>query len=411
MPIYFGNKVVDPNFGNKVIKCAYFGNKLVYVRDNSMPPMSMRFKFNNKNLVPTASKFGTWPEGSTWTKVTSNSNIWDFTYSSYNWNSAFAGKFKDIYTNGKVYMVSSTVVLLTGIDYLFKDCFMLKSIAPFAISMGCQNMIGTFMGCGVSSLPKLNTFGIKNMNYAFYDSELAEIPFDWDFASVTSMNWTFHGCIKLNYDISAGEQIKTLNTYHLNSLRYTFWGCGALKRAPGMDTSMVSSMGGALGWAGITATPGSDWQYGSLLYAGQLFEGCSHLTDGGYLPDFAPQDLEHFCNECINLITPPAISLTNATNMYQMYRNCSSMTSLWNTNYPSNPYGEKFCYIEEMYSNCKNIQSGISSYYGWISAHNNFNNISSMGVPVERIVGSAFRNCGVDGPASAELSVIPDIWK
>lgn len=421
MPIYFGNKSIIPQFGGKIINSAYFGDKLVYVRRNPTPPeppeppvppvptMTMRFKFTNSAEAPTASKYGTWLQGSTWTKISGDENIWDFKYPYSDWTKAFYDKFTYRNTSGEVYMISANVSGITSINSAFKNCLQLKNIVPFDTSV-CKQMACSFNNCGITSAPLLNTSAVETMHMTFNYSPLKEIPFDWDFRSVKSLDGCFEHCFELEYDVAPGESVRYLNTDSLMYMQFIFHNCSKLKRVPAMNTSKVTYMWGELANAGITASPGEDWQYNSVTSIYQTFSGCTELLDGGNMPGLEPIVATEMFSGCKKMVTPPAMSFRKLKGAESMFANCSSMTSFWNTNYPSDPYGTEFGHIRYMYYNCRNIQSGISSYYDWMSQHNKFDEELSAGYDITHLCRGVFYNCGVDGPASAELNAVGDPW-
>lgn len=408
MPIYFGNKLIDLNFGNTVIDYAYFGNKLVYVRDNSMPPMSMRFKFTRKNFTPTGNNTR-WPEGSTWTKVPSNSNIWDFTYNSTNWNNIFADKSWPVADN-EIYVLSATVSGITGAANLFKNMGALKSVYPFDTSQ-CVTFERLFQGCSrLKDIPEFNTFKVTNMSRTFYGSGITAIPYHWSYRSVTRMDYCFADCKDLEHDVSGNDYNEVLVTTNLNTMWNMFEGCTKMKRAPGLITQNVRDMSHALERTGITATPGNDWGWFDVTAADYLFKDCTALLDGGFLFGLKPTHVHSMFENCINMVTPPEMSFENFIFAQDMFKNCSAMTAIGDNSwiYPSGVY---IC--SGMFYNCRSIDHNISRMYEYLRDYNKFAAATAWGSAYHypNPYKSTFYNCGVDGAASAELEEIPEIWK
>jgi surface protein len=120
----------------------------------NLPPYTIRLQYNN-GFTPT------FYDG-TAVRVSTNPNVWDFTYnrSSY-WTNMFKNQTDLI---GVLGANTSSVTYMAG---MFEGCGGLKSVAPFDLSR-VINTESMFSGCyGLTTVPAFNTRSATDMEYMF----------------------------------------------------------------------------------------------------------------------------------------------------------------------------------------------------------------------------------------------------
>lgn len=119
-----------------------------------LPPYTIRLKYNN-GVTPT------FYEGGTAVRVSTNPNVWDFTYNGSYWTNMFKNQSNLIEVLGAN---TSSVTYMAG---MFEGCGGLTSVAPFDLG-AVTNTTFMFGGCyGLTTVPAFNTRSATDMQYMF----------------------------------------------------------------------------------------------------------------------------------------------------------------------------------------------------------------------------------------------------
>lgn len=146
----------------------------------------------------------------------------------------------------------------------------------------------TFTGCkNLTSIPQLDTSGIKYMSYMFsYCASLETIPL-LDTSNALAMDYMFQNCTNL-------KTIPLLNTSNCTSFNSMFKGCSSLTSIPLIDTSKAKQMQ-------------------------NTFSDCHSLTE---IPQIDTSNVTSFANTfyyCENLTDIPLLDASKATYMVQVF--------------------------------------------------------------------------------------------
>ena len=182
--------------------------------DNTLlsTPYTLRFFFTKANYDPT--NVSGWKSGSTWTQVSADPNIWDYTHESSNWDDEFNGKF--ISDSNQVAILASGD--LSGITSMKNVAYASGKVAGGTFGSGntsytsfitymCDlntpnvtNMDGLLMGCRYLSVaPKLNTSSCTSM-WSTFDTLYCTLMIPQiDLSHVTNMRATYSKCFSLLY--------------------------------------------------------------------------------------------------------------------------------------------------------------------------------------------------------------------
>lgn len=354
----------------------------------NLPPYTMRFEFGNGSYDPT--QVPGWNTNSSWTRVSSSPNIWDYcltqSESSYydrrDWDELFYNKFT---------ASTSGVTKVLG-----------------ANTSGVRSALALFEGC--SSLTEVSLF---------------------DTSSVYDTRRMMYGCSSLT-------SVPLFNLSHVTRIYEMFRGCSSLTSVPAFNTSNVVDdtdkeelFLGQMGFAGmfygcssLQSVPLFDISGAYSLQ--NMFSGCSSLTN---VPLFNTSNAVVFTSmfsACSSLTTVPLFNTSKATNMAGMFQSCSSITSLplFDTqNVTGNQYASGFdsmcanctaltsvplfntskaVQMSYMFYNCVNVASGAYSLYLQASTQS----------VVPQYHYQCFGNCGNNTTTGrADLNRIPSSWK
>ena len=171
----------------------------------SLPPFTLRLKF----------KDGVTPElhgGSTLTQVSSNPNVWDFTYTNTNWSVLFEGQ------NDLLEVIDGNTTGVTNMVNMFGNCYSLTSVCMLDTSV-CTDMGGMFSNCSeLTTVPLFDTSNVTNIAVMFMECHsLTSVPL-FNTSSVTSMEFMFYNCDSLTY-------IPLFNTTNVRNMDCMFANC------------------------------------------------------------------------------------------------------------------------------------------------------------------------------------------
>lgn len=333
-----------------------------------LPAYTMRFRFDNASYDP--SSVNTFPAGSTWTRVSSSPNVWDFTYQTTDWSNAFSyippdthvgiGQFKSE-TSGNTAVLGANTTNVSSMYHMFYDCDSLNSLALFDTS-SVTNMGGMFYLCKhITSTPLYDTGSVTNMRQTFcLCSRLASVPL-FDLHSVTTTYEMFNQ--------TPLTTVPLFNTSSVIDMQGMFNGCRSLTTVPLFDTSSVTNMG-------------------------NMFYNCTSLTAVPLFNTSSVTYMGYFLSDCHSITSVPLFDTSSVQGMSCMCYRCTSLTSipLFNTS--------SVTIMSHAFENCYVVESGALALYQQAS--------SQSAVPSHI---DTFKNCGSTTTAGrAELAQIPTSW-
>lgn len=187
-------------------------------------PYTLRFFFMDVNYNPTS--VSGWKSGSTWTRVSSSPNIWDYTHESSDWDDEFNGKF--VSESNEVAILASGD--LSGITSMKNVAYVSGKVAGGTFGSGntskvsyityiCDldtpnvtNMDGLLMGCRYMTVaPKLNTSSCTSLWSTFDTLYCALMIPDINMSHVTNMRATYSKCFSLLYTPNFSNVNSNLN--------------------------------------------------------------------------------------------------------------------------------------------------------------------------------------------------------
>lgn len=352
---------------------------------DNLPAGTIRIKFSDLSIDPRQPYYGNsssaWYPGNdrpyvnyaTWTRVSSNPNIWDFTYNSTIYSGHFGG---DDYsgrknTNGfwtqegvTFEVISANTSNLTNISFrgnwtkvclfdtsnmetlqfaaMFNNCPLLTSCARYNTS-GKTSFSSMFKDCSsLTFVPKLDTSSATLLGGMFYNcSSLTKVP-TIDCSSATEMESMFEGCSSL-----VEPPVFINSTSSITNISYLYQYCSSLKNATLPNTN------------GVT-------------HIGRAFDGCTLLEE------------------------IPMFNAPNLTRLSYMCYNCTSIKEI-----PDLGIGQP-TQCSHAFDGCVNVESGITRMYNKLSPY-------ATGSVAH---AETFKNCGSNtASGSAELAQIPSDWK
>lgn len=140
------------------------------------------------------------PYNATWTQVSQNPNIWDFTLSNANWNGLFGNPWQ-----GNAYyqlrdVLGANTTNVTGMAWMFYNCEWLNKTELFD-SSNATTMESMFEGCtSLSAIPLIPTNSVTNVSNMFKNCVAVETGISAMYsqlsanASITSHSECFNNC-------------------------------------------------------------------------------------------------------------------------------------------------------------------------------------------------------------------------
>lgn len=324
-----------------------------------VPAKTARFQFSNLSYDP-SQNFPYWsPEGSstfTWTRVSSNPNIWDYHRESSNWQEAFHC---DTYYNyhfgnqdtGDIILLDANLYGVTNVDELFSGCQKLKEARSIRNTESISRTIRMFASCSsLISVPLFDTSNVNDMHSMFgvnlqhtHGPLITEVPL-YDTSKVTNMVGMFSYCSRL-------VSVPLFDTSKVTLMSSMFCACDNIVSVPNFNTSKVTSMA-------------------------NMFGDCHKLKHG------------------------PDIDTTKVTDMSYMFAISEGYTSslMEVPNYRIDSVTD----VEYMFYRCENVGGGALSMYNRLASKN----------PQPSPHTACFYRCGVNTTTgAAELAQIPSGWK
>ena len=207
MSLYLGStKVGSLYLGSSKIGTAYLGSAKVYSSGDpynplNLPPYTLRLKF----------QYGKTPafrSGSSGVQVSSNPNVWDWTYNNAVWSGGFYGN-----TTTRGYLLEVLGGNTTGVTDMFQ----------------------LFMSCsGLTTVAVFDTSSVTTTGAMFYGTAITTAPL-YDLSSATTTSSMFSGCSSLT-------SVPLYNTGSVTNMARMFQGCSRLQTIPLFDTSSATDM-------------------------------------------------------------------------------------------------------------------------------------------------------------------------
>lgn len=335
-----------------------------------VPAKTVRFMFEDSTYDPTQGQ--SWASGSTWSRVSSSPNIWDYSNTSNGWNHAFKGKF----TSGSYYVHvidgDLTGVFVTG-DYIYGGLFEDNTRLRTAVLRGLQDI---------------------RTDTTSSDKRGIERTF-WGCSNLTSCSLTgFTGCTRYLFTNCSSLETVSLTDFHPTYATMMFSGCSSLVTAPSFDASGINETNGMFGGCtSLTTVPA--YNFGSSLSTmGSMFSQCSSLTTVPAFNTSSVTDMQSVFYAS-GIQATPAWDTGNVTNFSSAFAMCSSLSSIGQLQ-TANATN-----VHWMFWNTPNVQGGALDLY---------TQMSTQSIPPATYDG-CFYYCGSNTPTgSQELAQIPTSW-
>jgi surface protein len=216
-----------------------FGGKILTVGGNALsissvdpynplnlPPYTIRVKLQN------GATFSQQLSGTTYTRVSTNPNVWDVTrdsWSSFFWATADASKILEVLG------ANSLGASGYGNVGLFNACSNLTSVALFDTSLS-NSMEMMFLNCtSLTSIPLFDTSNVTSMYLMLNDcTSLTSVP-TFNTSKVTSMEGMLAYCSNLT-------TVPLFDTSNVTTMAGMLDHCSKLESIPLFDTSKVTNM-------------------------------------------------------------------------------------------------------------------------------------------------------------------------
>lgn len=188
----------------------------------SLPPYTLRLRYED----------GVTPEldYGTWVQVSSNPNIWDWTYEDSYWETVL-----QLQTQ-LLEVIDGNTSGVTNMSGMFYGCSSLTSVSLFDTS-SVTDMGIMFAGCtSLTSVPLFNTSGVTNMGSMFQGcTSLTTVPL-FATSNVTDMSSMFRNCTSLT-------TVPLFNTSNVTTMMSILYECSSLTSIPLFNTSKVTNIG------------------------------------------------------------------------------------------------------------------------------------------------------------------------
>lgn len=193
-------------------------------------------------------------------------------------------------------VINATTTGATDTQYMFQDCFYLKSV------------------------PLFNTSNVTTINNMFSGCYSLETIPSFNFGSVITANSTFLSCYSLN-------NVPVLNLGNATSLYGFFQNCTNLTTIAGLTTTKCQEFSFMFtGCISLETVPLFDTSKG--LYMGNMFSSCRLLTE---IPEFNTSLVSQFGNTflaCNSLKSIPLLNTQKGVTFTQMFSQCQSLDEL-----------------------------------------------------------------------------------
>lgn len=324
-----------------------------------LPAKTAQFRFSNTSYDPSQNFRAISGEPPfTWTRVSSNPNVWNYYKDSTDWSSSFAAPSNVNYhfngqSTGNITLLDANLYGVIELEDLFVNCYNLIKVENLRNTNSVTNAAYMFAACyNLTSVPLFDTSNVTTMVHMFGNSpqtsrgpSFSTIPL-YDTSKVTDMSGMFGNCYNL-------ITIPLLDTSNVTNMAAMFSDCRKMTSIPNLDTSKVTSM---------------RWTFSgcySLLYAPTI--DTSNVTDMEGM--FCMPDIIGSSDDIPVLKQVPNYNVSSVTNVISMFERCL------------------------------NVESGTFSLYQRLVQSNPSHT-------------NCFKNCGANTTSgAAELAQIPSGWK
>ena len=251
MPLNLGSASIGSLYlGSTKIAEAWRGNVKVY--GSGLPPYTIRLKFQ-AGTTPS-------PRAGTVTLVSSEPNIWDYTYQNQYWDDIFRAD--DYYTGLDGLKITEVIdANLTGVLRLpnaFLNATNLSSVAKISAPV-CTTFTNMFSGCtNLVTVVEMVTDAAQYMGGMFHNAMKLQFgPLLSDTSNVLDMGSMFYSCLSL-VEVPMGPDLyDTAKVWNFSNM---FYNDSRLQYVPLFDTSNATG-----------------FQY---LMMGGMFYGCNNVEGG-----------------------------------------------------------------------------------------------------------------------------------
>jgi len=193
-------------------------------------------------------------------------------------------------------VINTTTTGFTDTNYMFQDCYSLKSVPLFDTS-NVTTIVNMFANCySLETIPSFNFGSVITATSTFLSCySLNNVP-ALNLGNATGMYGFFQGCTNLT-------TIAGLTTTKCQEFSFMFTGCHTLETVPLFDTSKA-------------------------LYMGNMFSSCRSLTE---IPAFDTSLVTQFGNmllACNSLKSIPLLNTVKGITFTQMFAQCQSLDEL-----------------------------------------------------------------------------------
>lgn len=200
-----------------------------------LPPYTLRLQYN-LGVTPS------FENGGSGVQVSSDPNIWDFTYQDPDWTMCLVGH------DDLIAVLGGNTSDVTKMYHLFYWCTSLANVNVFDTS-NVTAMGGMFDSCPFTSVPLFPTQSCQAFGSMFYGcTNLVTVPL-FDTRNAIYFNSMFEGCTSL-------QSIPLFDSSNVQYFHLMFKGCTSLREVPLLDTSSCTSD----------------------IY--QMFDGCTNVRSG-----------------------------------------------------------------------------------------------------------------------------------
>lgn len=416
MSISLGNTTFGALYiGSVKIGEVYRGNAKVYPSAQpdpynplNLPPYTMRFKFDSLLYDPT-SVSGSTP--GTWTQVSSDPNIWDFTYQNAVWgNTTGTSTDHSVFSNQKLYwsygldstglvhtggvpwihVIGANTTGITNMNWLLgQQSNSARAFADICLfdTSSVTDMFQFMYGCkSITSIPAYDTHNVTNMRYAFSGTNAVTSAVAFNLSSCTIAYGAFYGC--------GTPSISLSNTSNVTDFESTFNSCSNITSIT-LDASSATMLRTTFSQcSSLTSVTLSNT--GNVSNTSNMFNNCTSLSTVNLFDTSHVTNASSMFTNCTSLQTIPLFNTASATNLYGFVKGCTALTSipLFSTASATNVYS--------MFEGCTAVESGALALY---------NQMAGQTTPPS-LHTRCFYNCGSNTTSgAAELAQIPSDWK
>ena len=397
--------------GSLKIGEAYWGSSKVYPSTHvdpynplNLPPYTMRFKFDSLLYDPT-SVSGSTP--GTWTQVSSDPNIWDFTYvnavwgnTSYSDNSVFSNQklywsygydgSGIVHTGGVpwIHVLGANTSGVTNMSKLFGQTQgSMRAFADICLfDTSAVTDASYFMdgATGITAIPTYDLSKATTIRSAFNSTNAVTTAVVFDLSDCTNARSAFSGC--------GASSISLSNTDSITTFEETFFGCSNIKSII-IDASAATTLNASFAsCTSLESVVVSNTSHCTNM--NYMFSNCTSLASVNLFDTSIVTKMQQMFYRTA-MVSIPLYNTSSVQNFYGFAMNCHSLQQvpLLNTSSATNVYS--------MFESCESVESGALALY---------NQMAGQTTPPSSHT-RCFYNCGSNTVSgSAELAQIPTSW-